>query len=86
MHTELKYYACACSCAHTRICAIAHYRDFSLFAITSVTHPSTLCLFTSFCFPFSPYISQLFRSLSKNNTSFSVKQHVIFDKTTRRFQ
>ena len=44
-------------------------------------------------FPFSPYVSQLFRSLKKtthrfqqNNTSFSTKQHVVFGKTSRRFR
>ena len=47
----------------------------SFFAVTSVTPP-----------PHKPLIySQTTHHFHQNNTSFSIKQHVVFNKTTRRF-
>ena len=33
-----------------------------------------------------PLLEKTSRRFQQNNTSFSVKQHVVFNKTTRRFQ
>ena len=62
-------------CNLTRTHTHAFQPQFHFFAVTSVTPP-----------PHKPLIySQTTHRFHQNNTSFSIKQHVVFNKTTRHF-